>query len=797
MRNKYSIASIDRGSRAHATKKRRVALGGVLAFLLWLAASQAGQADDSKPIPLQLEVTIGGATTNAIVPFFQLPDSRLTVKRGDLQDLGIKLPGPANEVVALSDIPNLKYTYDVPQQRIDIVVPDAFRNPNVVNARAIADFKLPQQTAGAYVNYTAFVAGKVGSNLHPQLDSAAFSFDAHAFGTFGAFEQSGNLLVTPGGPTTFTRLDSVWTYTDPEAALVYRAGDLISGGLAWTRPIRIGGLQIARDFAVRPDLVTLPLPSATGSAAVPSTLDVYIGNAKAYSTQIPSGPYRIDNLPVISGSGVARVVLTDVTGRQNQTLLPFFTDPRLLRQGFIDYSVEAGFVRENYGQPSSGYDNKPTASASVRYGYTDEITLEGHAEFDNRVANMGLGIDFSASPLGLFSGAVAMSAGRRQSNGFLVYGAWYYPVNLFGFQVSTQRTFGDYTDLASIPVGNSPATNLLRPPRAIDSAVASVRIPALRSSLAVSFVNSEQVSLGRSQIVNLSFSSDFGNGITLFATGFTSVLTKNDYGAFFGLSIPLGASLNATLGANDGPHGASYQADLQRSMGSEIGAWGGHLSVTQGANPVEAGDGIVRLRPGVLEASFAHQRQGTAMFASFDGSLVAMDGDMFASQRIDNAFAVVDAGAPNVDVLLENRPIGTTDSNGKLLVTGLIPYQENSLAVDGSNLPIDTDIPVTTLRVVPAAGSGSLASFAIVESAPSAVVIFTKRGGGFVDAGASGTLAGTNDAFFVGYDGRAFIKNLKAQNSVTIQWPTGSCSASFAYTQKINSLVTIGPISCQ
>jgi outer membrane usher protein FimD/PapC len=30
----------------------------------------------------------------------------------------------------------------------------------------------------------------------------------------------------------------------------------------WTRPVRLGGIQVQRDFSIRPDLVTLPLPLA-------------------------------------------------------------------------------------------------------------------------------------------------------------------------------------------------------------------------------------------------------------------------------------------------------------------------------------------------------------------------------------------------------------------------------------------------------------------------------------------------------------------------------------------------------
>ncbi|MGY3695904.1 hypothetical protein ACVIGA_005984 [Bradyrhizobium sp. USDA 3240] len=37
--------------------------------------------------------------------------------------------------------------------------------------------------------------------------------------------------------------------------------------------MRLGGVQMQTNFALRPDLVTLPIPALSGSAAVPSTLD--------------------------------------------------------------------------------------------------------------------------------------------------------------------------------------------------------------------------------------------------------------------------------------------------------------------------------------------------------------------------------------------------------------------------------------------------------------------------------------------------------------------------------------------
>jgi outer membrane usher protein len=169
----------------------------------------------------------------------------------------------------------------------------------------------------------------------------------------------------------------------------------------------------------------------------------------------------------------------------------------------------------------------------------------------------------------------------------------------------------------------------------------------------------------------------------------------------------------------------------------------------------------------------------------------------FASQRIDDAFAVVNAGAPGVKVLRENQPVGVTDSTGKLLVTGLNSYQPYKLSIDALDLPVNADVPKTELYVVPAERSGVVASFGIQKSLPSAEVIFIGADGGFIAPGSQGALMGAAERFVVGYDGRAFIRNLGPQNTVTIDLETAPCTARFAFVEKTDTLVTIGPVTCQ
>ena len=101
---------------------------------------------------------------------------------------------------------------------------------------------------------------------------------------------------------------------------------------------------------MRSDLVTAPLPSFSGSAAVPSTLDVYLNNSKTYTQEVPPGPFPVNNLPLISG-GEARLVLRDAAGREVDTALPFYTSPQLLREDLTYFSVETGYPRIRFRHP--------------------------------------------------------------------------------------------------------------------------------------------------------------------------------------------------------------------------------------------------------------------------------------------------------------------------------------------------------------------------------------------------------------------------------------------------------------
>lgn len=133
------------------------------------------------------------------------------------------------------------------------------------------------------LNYDAYVS-QSGGRGNPGYFSAWS--EQRLFDGFGVFANTGIFRSSFNGETAaqqnnrYIRYDSSWRYSDDDTMLSYTAGDLTTGSLPWTSSVRIGGLQVARNFATRPDLITYPLPQFSGQAAVPSSVDLYINSYK-------------------------------------------------------------------------------------------------------------------------------------------------------------------------------------------------------------------------------------------------------------------------------------------------------------------------------------------------------------------------------------------------------------------------------------------------------------------------------------------------------------------------------------
>lgn len=789
--------------RFHLQVGVRLALAAALCLVpLRLAANAA-----SVPamLPLQLEVSINGRRTELIGSFTSDAQGQLSATGKELRALGLRVENGDDDIIPLNSLSGLTYRYDAARQSVDIMPPAERLEPQLLGPKLPSGVSPSDESMIAVVlNYglTGAIYDDSGSGLtrndwsHVRTTEAA-NLDARLTGPLGALRSSGIVGNDLAGGVPYVRLESSWNFSNQEAMRTLHFGDLVTRGPVWTRPLRLGGAQVQSNFALRPDLITAPLPTFAGNAAVPSSVDVFINNSKAYSQQVQPGPFVISNLSLANSSGTASIVVRDEAGRETVQNVSFYNSPVLLKSGLYDYSFEVGVARENYGLQSFDYDDHPVGSASLRTGISDWLTLDGHAEGGYGLANVGAGAAMSVLGRSVWTLAGAAST-RNGAQGLLGYAAVETAFGPISLHLSTQRTVGNYRDLASVvstltslPYGRNTFTLV---PETLDIASISYAITDTGTNFGFNVVNREGKD-GNSRILAGSISQQIGPAATVICSG-TYDLSSNSTGLFVGLSVPLGELGHAQIGANRDPSGTGGVVTYSKPAGQEPGSFGWQVSDNEGRSSARAASATYQGSAARIEAGVANTGSTGQARLLADGALVATSRGVFLAKRVDDAFAVVDVGEPDVDVSLDNRKVARTDANGVALVPGLRSYQRNRLSVDPDSLPPDVEVPKTASVAAPAEQGGTSVDLKASRSRNSAIVELRLADGGFVPAGARGEVTTTGKPFIVGYDGRAFIDSLATANTVKIDLGERSCSASFEYKPRNETQTVIHSVQC-
>ncbi|MDR5785384.1 fimbria/pilus outer membrane usher protein [Caballeronia sp. LP003] len=778
-----------------------------------------------------LEVAINGVSTQQIAQFF-MTDNMLSTTLAELRDLGLRaddLKPDAQGRIALDLVPGLRYTYRPESQRIDIEAADARRVPAALG-NAPARAPTAATGTGLVINYEAS-AQATSPMQYGLYTEERFFYPGGVFDNSGtAYWHSGDAAT--GGGRRYVRLDTFWSRSDAASLVTTRLGDTISSSLTWTRPVRMGGAQLSRDFGLRPDLVTYPVPALSGSAAVPSAVDLYVNNVRQFSGAAPSGPFVINAVPAINGAGEAVIVSRDVLGRSVMTTVPLYIDARLLARGLTDFSVEAGFVRRAYALRSFDYAGDPSISASMRRGLTDELTLEAHGEATLGVFNAGAGVLYGIGQAGVFNASVAASAGNggdRPSNRYLFPGGfagaygqfafgntqsalanaravsvasqggsgvqlsagWQWHTPALSIDLQAQKATPHYSDLASAEGTPVPRTTY----RA--TIAAPVRALGALSTASASFVGLNDPIYGDSNIGSLAYTVTLSGSTSLSASVYHDFGDTRNTGFFATLSFPLGGALNGSVNVGSDQGKLLFGAAVAKTAdyGGGLG-WQLQTSRQNGMQQALA-QAAFRGRYGDMLATAVNAQSRVYGELDASGSIVVMEHDVLAGRRIDDAFALVDTdGVAGVPVLHENREIGRTNGGGHLLVPDLVAYQANHLAIDPLPLPVDTAITTTQLNLAPQSRAGVLARFPLHGFRGAQIQLLDARGAP-LPPGTTLVHRETGKRYVVGYDGLAFIDDLGAGNTLQATLGDTRCEASVPFEARGHGLPTLGPFACE
>jgi outer membrane usher protein len=706
----------------------------------------------------------------------------ILLRRRDLKQLQLTVPGQGDPetYLPLDELPATRYRLDTKTLTLFIETDRKNFQPQYLNARPKRQWIPQKPPLGGYLNYDF-----TSHHYHNEATLGAF-LEAGIFkdgwnGTTGVVNRDLD------GNSRFIRQMSTATLDLPEQRSSLRVGDAINHNGAWGRPVRFGGLQWATNFATQPDFISFPLPSLSSSAALPSTAEVFINNVRTFESEVTPGPFTINELPVITGSGEVQMVIQDPLGREQKITQSFYASQRLLKPGIKDFSFEIGSFRENFGEKSNDY-SKWMASATQRRGLTNTLTAEWHGELTNNHQTMGLAATTLLSKFGEFTSAIAGSHGEQGNGGLFSIGLER-KTPTFGFGLQTRLTSPDFDQLGRL--------HERRLARQQTQAHIGWNNQAL-GSFGMGFVHLNNRDEPDNKLITANYSRSLPANWSMGISAFQNLEHPRDYAFTLTLTHALGPRRATSLSTTRHKDGADTQL-LQFQQNLPAGEGVGYRLVA-GSEESDRIEGRLDAQndTGTYALEASRVRGADAYRASAAGSVAFFEGGPYLSRKLGNSFAVVDVNRyPNVRVYAENQLVARTNAHGLALVPDLRPYQQNQLRIEQLDIPLNAQVEQLDMNVVPYHGSGYNVAFPVKRS-HSAELRIVLENGNPIETGSTVQLDGVPDSFPVALNGKVFLQGLNNNNRIRVIRPhKQQCGFQLSFNPTDDPLPQLGTFICR
>jgi outer membrane usher protein len=682
---------------------------------------------------------------------------------------GLPVDDAAQGLVPLDRLGIAKWSFDKFAQRLAIQLLRKSDRNNFIDMHQAGELR------GESVPLTAFrLDYDLTATLAGGQRSAGGFFDAALVRGNFALSSTMQLNTSPSsGQGVFTRLDTNFRVQFAKAGITATAGDFISAGGQSQRALRLGGVQIGSDYSLRPDLITIPLPSFTGQVAVPTGIDLIANDRRFKVGEVEPGEFTVRNVPAQLGRGEVAVVTQDALGREVVQSTRFYVSRNLLARNLSEFAVNAGFVRRRYGAGGDGY-GPAAASIFYRRGVSSQMTAEATAEWTAGLLNMGARGDLALGGIALATVEARYSrdSASGSSGTLLNLGLESVGGTLSGRIGATFPSAG-YRDVAA-RLGDP------LPPRQYVAQLGFDLTNFTKLQLSASrqerrFDPRYPKFEPRVDLVNASFRTRINRRMDLFTSvgyrdGQTRAVT-----AFAGLSLQLGNGMSSQMSASVGtksPLAAStsmIRHDIEgQPLGYSVERSFGSASRTGATVAYRAGFGRVEGQAEYTGGTFA-ARVGAR------GTLIAAGGAVFARNQTGGTYALVRTGrVGGVAITREDRPAGETGDGGVLLVENSPPQVPINFDVVADKLPHDALARDVKKRVIIPNGSIGLVSLDVIRFVPRQVRLVDAAGRP-IPAGSPFTALPSNEPGIVGFDGMAEVNIGAEDEQLVVGSPTSRC----------------------
>ncbi|MPS60962.1 fimbria/pilus outer membrane usher protein [Acinetobacter sp.] len=770
-----------------------------------------GQEQNLNFIQLFLNISINSNPSEDLFSVKQSKDGKLYIRSGDLKTLRVKMDEhiPDSQWVCINELKGIQFKYLENEQSLNLQVPASMLTGYSVELSG------QQTTSSGLLKMKPLNAAILNYSLYHTITNDKSIFSGSAEGIFNSAlgNFSSGILYNGSNETSYShekwvRLESKWQYVDPEKVRIYTLGDFISNSSDWGSSVRLAGFQWSSAYTQRGDIVTSALPQFSGSAALPSTLDLYVNQQKIYSGLVPSGPFDIKQLPFISGNEVT-LVTTDATGQQSITKKPYYFSSKILAKGINEFSVDVGVPRYNYGLYSNDYDDVTFASGAIRYGYSNSLTLSGGVEAStDGLMNLGTGFARNLFGVGVINADIAASQYKDENGYSALVGLEGRISKNISFNTSYRKVFDNYFDLARVSQIRYLKDNQISAEPQNYLSYSALADEIIRAGINYNFYAGYGVYVGYNQIkysdnsyklLSANLSGSLNKNWGFYSSAYKDYENHKDYGIYFALRYTPSTRTNAITSVSSDSGRLTYRQEVFVLSEPKINSfgWGGYVERDQDAHTNNASIyGSYRARAAYLTGRYNRIGDNDQVALSATGSLVAAAGRIFAANEIGDGYAVVTNAGPQSQIINGGINLGTTDKSGRFLIPSLMPYRENHIYLDPSYLPLNWNVKSTDQKTVVGYRQGTLVDFGAHQVVSGLVRIVDKNNTALLP-GYSVRINGQQDAV-VGYDGEVFVPNLLRQNKLEVDLlDHGSCQVNFTYNSNQYSTKKLGPYICQ
>jgi outer membrane usher protein len=691
----------------------------------------------------------------------------------------------------LSAVPGFKAKVDYAQQSVSLAFsPQAFaalRISRELGERPKTGPVLPS----FFVNYEAN-ASQTSPRTGAQLRDVGVLQEFGISNGWGVLTSSGlarNLAADPQLPARrWLRLETTFTRDFPDQNRTLRVGDTTTRSPMWGRDVYFGGFRYGTNFALTPGFVSQPLPAISGLSAAPSTVELYVNDVLRQVSNVPAGPFAIDNLPVLTGNGEARLVVRDLLGRETVIVQSFFTTSQLLAKGLDDWSVEGGSVRRDLGVESNHYD-QGFGAATWRHGFTNSVTLEGRAEAGSRFGLLGGGVVASLPWPIVAKMALVGSQDHGRSGGLWLTGLEYAGTRLSA-SLQAQGASRRFRQ-----VGQDPE---IEPAIKLQVAGNVSYYTQSLGTFGFGFATIRRFDAAKITTLSANYSMRVGAGGTIAATASRAI--DGGTGTSVGLNyiVPLDQYRVATVTSNT----RTGQEDLYASVSGTPrpdSSFGWRALAGQLQNHGHAEGGLYYFGPhGNRTIDAVASADQSTVRVGANGGFVLADGRLFATRRLEESFAIAEVpGYGDIGIGLGSNVLAHTDADGIAIVPRLLPYQNNPVRLDPKELPVSAELDTIEINAVPAWRSAVKVKFP-VRSGRGALVKIALEDGQVAPAGATVHIEGDKEEFYVARRGEAYLTGLQTDNRLILNWNGQQCRFDVKLPPPDKDRIPrLGPFTCK